>query len=249
MKESYKSKSRRKSFTQVCKKLSLNIGNRSRPLRMRGRRAWGRLQMVSRSRSRVLPNVSSPWVRDLIFLNGARSTRLNKSLRVQLQAKKHLKWVYGAVPDRQLKKTFRNSSFRKSGEEHLLTQLEHRLGSVVHRSGFTQSPLEARQWISNGWILVNGSITRSVSFCVEPGDIIQVNSCIWYSAYRRRVQRVLVGAYDRPAPWILVDYNTLSICFRGKANVQDMTFSHTMDMGMIDSRFSSAKQAGHRSIQ
>jgi len=208
---------------------------------------------ISRARGRIVPNVHSPWVRAGHHRRPQRGRLLRLSQpyihRTVLNYKKQMKWTFGGLTDRQLKKTFRRSNVVKRQSELFLTVLERRLDSTVMRAGFARSMPEARRLVSNGWIEVNGAATRSPRFHVKNGDVVSISHLVWSAMYHRMVKRVRTGAFTNPAPWLLVDYQMLLITVIDTPIPSMMSYTHPIDMGFREGLFTAAPRQGHRNIQ
>ena len=93
---------------------------------------------------------------------------------LQLQEKQKAKYSYGV-----LEKQFRGyygEAVRRQGKtgDNLLQILESRLDNVIYRAGIARTRRQARQLVSHGHFLVNGSKVDIPSFRVTPYDIIDV---------------------------------------------------------------------------
>jgi small subunit ribosomal protein S4 len=93
----------------------------------------------------------------------------------QLLEKQRVRVAYG-VNERQLRK-YVNEANRVAvlgvdPKERLVEQLEMRLDNVVYRLGFAPTRRAARQMVSHGHVMVNGSRTTVPSRQVAPGDDI-----------------------------------------------------------------------------
>lgn len=91
---------------------------------------------------------------------------------IQMREKQKVKRIYGI-----LEKQFRNyyhEAIRVPGVsgENLLRLLELRLDNVVYRLGLAKSRAQARQFITYGFISVNGKQITIPSYCVKVGDKI-----------------------------------------------------------------------------
>ncbi len=93
---------------------------------------------------------------------------------LQLREKQKLQWSYGVAAG-QLRRYFDASRRRPeaTGEE-LLRQLEQRLDNVVYRLGFASTRAQARQFVSHGHVLVNGTRVNRSSYEVRPGETISI---------------------------------------------------------------------------
>ena len=261
MRESYKSKPRRTSFTAMAKKLSLNVGFRSRPYKIDSGKKWGKLHKVSRARSRYIYQVPGhtdrdfmvKWVHRSAFKwkrkRGRKTHPVPKNRKQQIANQHHLKMVYGIRTQRELKRIYRSSGCARYGREHILSRLERRIDSVVFRAGFSETIPQARQWVQHGHVLVDGEAIRSAKYLVPVGATVTLEPNIWPAVYRALTYRVLCKNFVQPAPWLLVDYNTLVAVQWLPPQPVAMTFSHSLDMVMIKNMFTSARRAGHRNIQ
>ncbi len=93
---------------------------------------------------------------------------------IQMREKQKVKRIYGV-----LEKQFRNyyhEAIRIAGVsgENLLRLLELRLDNVVYRLGLAKSRNQARQFITHGFISVNGRRMTIPSYCVKVGDKVSI---------------------------------------------------------------------------
>src|SRR5437016_6083629 len=86
-----------------------------------------------------------------------RRRKRDSDYLLQLREKQKVQWFYGVAAG-QLARYFDASRRRPeaTGEE-LLRQLEQRLDNIVYRLGFAGTRAQARQFVSHGHVLVNGS--------------------------------------------------------------------------------------------
>ena len=91
---------------------------------------------------------------------------------MQLREKQKVKRIYGVL-EAQFRRYF-DIARRMGGNTgaNLLTLLERRLDNVVYRLGFAKSRAQARQLVSHGHVLVNGSKVDIPSYLVKVGDVI-----------------------------------------------------------------------------
>lgn len=94
---------------------------------------------------------------------------------IQMREKQKVKRIYGV-----LEKQFRNyyhEAIRVSGVsgENLLRLLELRLDNVVYRLGFAKSRAQARQFITHGFISVNGKPMTVPSYGVKVTEKISLS--------------------------------------------------------------------------
>lgn len=90
----------------------------------------------------------------------------------QLRMKQRTRRVYGVL-ERQFRTTFERAE-RQPGKtgENLLSLLERRLDTVVHRGGLASSRPQARQLVLHGHVQVNGRKVNIPSFQVGLNDEI-----------------------------------------------------------------------------
>jgi len=93
---------------------------------------------------------------------------------LQLQEKQKARHTYGVL-ERQFKRYYETANRRegKTGE-NLLQILERRLDNVVYRAGIARTRRQARQLVSHGHFLVNGSKVNVPSYQVTQFDIVDV---------------------------------------------------------------------------
>ncbi|MCB0718025.1 MAG: 30S ribosomal protein S4 [Bacteroidetes bacterium] len=93
---------------------------------------------------------------------------------VQLKEKQKAKYTYGLL-ERQFRKLFDKAARSKGVTgENLLVFLESRLDNTVFRLGIGSTRRQARQFVTHGHILVNGTVVNIPSFQMKPGDQIAV---------------------------------------------------------------------------
>ena len=92
----------------------------------------------------------------------------------QLREKQKARFVYG-VQEKQFHKLYEEAT-RKEGVTGilLLQYLERRLDNVIYRLGFGATRRQARQIVSHGHILINGTRVNIASYRVKQGDVITV---------------------------------------------------------------------------
>lgn len=92
----------------------------------------------------------------------------------QLIEKQKMRFSYG-VSEKQLRK-YVNEAMEHSRQpiQHLVARLESRLDNVVYRLGIAKTRQMARQMVSHGHIVVNGTRFTIPSHKVSKGDVITV---------------------------------------------------------------------------
>lgn len=93
---------------------------------------------------------------------------------LRLREKQKVRRIYGVV-ERQFHRYFVTAS-RKAGRtgEEMLSLLERRLDSIVHRMGFAVTRAAARQLVRHNHVLVNGKRVNIPSYLVKAGDVVSL---------------------------------------------------------------------------
>ena len=120
----------------------------------------------------------------------------------------------------------------------MLAMLERRLDTVVFRSNFARTPMQARQFVGHAHFLVNGKKVNIPSYEVSVGDVIELREKIKESPiykgliteYEEFMKQNSGGAVST-AKWIEVSPTKLTITI--KANPQKEDFDPTIDIGKI----------------
>src|SRR6266511_1492605 len=116
--------------------------------------------------------------------------------------------IYGVL-ERQMKNTFESAAEIKGATgEVMLQNLERRLDNTVYRAGFAKSRSQARQLVAHGHIHVNGTMTKTPSFQVSPGDTVAVKESSRGSSY---FKEMLAWAKTQTRPgWLETDPDAFS---------------------------------------
>jgi ribosomal protein S4 len=94
----------------------------------------------------------------------------------QLQERKKLRWFYGGISTRSLRKIFKESYSKDlTLASSIFQNLEKRLDVVLYRSGFFGSIYEARQWVLNKRIYINNRSIIRPSYQIQPGDMVEID--------------------------------------------------------------------------
>jgi small subunit ribosomal protein S4 len=140
----------------------------------------------------------------------SRRTKISE-YGVQLREKQKVRRTYGLL-ETQFRNTFARA-LKTTGRtgETLVKLLERRLDNVVYRLGFAPSRKAARQLVTHGHILVNGSGVDVPSYLVRPGDTIAVRE-------KSKKMEVLHASVKRVKdtamlPWLTLDKGTMTGTF------------------------------------
>lgn len=103
-----------------------------------------------------------------------RSSKLS-DFGIQLRAKQKLKGYYGNIMEKQFRKIYAQANNIKGNTgENLIGLLESRLDAVVYRAKFVPTVFSARQFVSHGHVLVNGTKCNIPSRMLSPGDVVEI---------------------------------------------------------------------------
>ncbi len=121
----------------------------------------------------------------------------------QLREKQKAKRIYGLL-ERQFRRFFEKAEGRPGlTGENLLILLERRLDNIVYRLGFADSRPQARQLVSHGHFVVNGTRTTTPSYLIRPQDVISVREVSLKRTYfKDRAKRLEEGAVPG---WLSLD--------------------------------------------
>jgi small subunit ribosomal protein S4 len=137
---------------------------------------------------------------------------------VRLREKQKVRRIYGVL-ERQFQKYYAEATRRKgrTGEE-MLSQLESRLDSVVHRLGFAFTRAQARQIIRHNHVLVNGKRLNISSVILRPGDKVEIRPS---SREMKDIVASLATVEKRPMlSWLELDKPNFAGTYKG-APVRD----------------------------
>ena len=131
----------------------------------------------------------------------------NSEYGLQLRAKQAARRYYG-IQEGQFHKYFLMAE-RKTGMtgENLLRICESRLDNVVYTLGWASSRAEARQLVTHGHFVVNGSKVDIPSYLLKAGDTVSIKA---KSRDSVKIKAVLEANASRPVPtWLSLDANNL----------------------------------------
>ena len=135
-------------------------------------------------------------------IKGERRARVS-GYGLQLREKQKLRRMYGVL-ERQFRGYYQQAAGRPGATgETLLQILESRLDNVVYRMGFAATRSEARQLVSHGAIVVNGSRLNIPSYQCKAGVIIGL--CEKAQKQARVAQALQIRAQTGFPDWVEVD--------------------------------------------
>lgn len=106
--------------------------------------------------------------------HGQRRRRKPSDYAVRLREKQKLRFYYG-MSEKQFRNLFDEATRQKgSAAVAFLQLLESRLDNIVFRLGLALTRRQARQFVSHGFITVNGKVVDIPSYRLRPGDEVSL---------------------------------------------------------------------------
>ncbi len=133
----------------------------------------------------------------------------------QLLEKQRVRYTYG-LSERQLQNYAKEAYLAKDPTATLHRMLEMRADMVLYRSGFASTRRAARQAVSHGHILINGTRSKTPSYSMKKGDKLTIRD-------GARTSTLYAGLADKnPAEsrsvpnWLSVDVKLLTAEVKGE---------------------------------
>ena len=150
---------------------------------------------------------------------------------LQLRAKQKLKGYYGSITEKAFRRLYDEASRRKGDTgENLIGLLESRLDAIIYRAKFVATVFAARQFVSHGHVMVNGSRVNIPSYQVKVGDKIEVRE-------RSKQLTVLIEATqlaERDVPdYVEVDHNKMTATFVRVPSLSDVPYPVQMEPNLV----------------
>jgi small subunit ribosomal protein S4 len=145
-----------------------------------------------------------------------RSRQPKQSLyATQLREKQKVRRLYGLL-EKQFAKLMKeaNRSQSQSGEL-LLQMLERRLDNTVYRAGFATSRRGARQLVSHGHFMLNGTRVDIPSIRVKAGDEIVLRPKSLKNNYFAAIAEIHKDTTQVPLSWLKADVKKVSVSVTG----------------------------------
>lgn len=134
---------------------------------------------------------------------------------LQLREKQKVKRLYGLL-ERQFSNLMSEAT-RKKGQSGtiLLEFLELRLDNTIYRAGFTSSRKAARQLVTHGHFVLNGTRVNIPSIRLKAGDEITLRKKSLSSHYFKNIDE-LTGKPEISSSWFKVNRSKFEIKIIGK---------------------------------
>src|SRR3954464_3386953 len=151
-----------------------------------------------------------------------RNMRLGKQSQysLQLREKQKVKRLYGLL-ERQFSNLMKEAN-RRQGQsgETLLLLLERRLDNAVYRAGFAPSRRAARQLVTHGHFMLNGTRVDVPSIRLKPGDVMVIRDHSKNSEYFKKLDDVSPAPGAVPA-WLKVNRKKVELQVAGTPTRED----------------------------
>lgn len=125
---------------------------------------------------------------------------------MQLREKQKVRRFYGISESQMLRYFNMADKMKGISGENLLKILELRLDNVVYRMGFGSSRAEARQLVTHGHFLVNGSKLTVPSALISVGDVIEVKE---KSKSSEKIKELVDNHNGNTVKWVDMDLEKL----------------------------------------
>lgn len=141
--------------------------------------------------------------------NGRRPAKPSQ-YALQLREKQKVKRLYGLL-ERQFSNLMKEAN-RRQGQsgEVLLQYLEQRLDNAVYRAGFAPSRRAARQLVTHGHFMVNGTRVDIPSIRLKVGDEIELRAHSAQTEYFKHLDDVSPAPSSSPS-WLSVNRKKVTI--------------------------------------
>jgi len=133
---------------------------------------------------------------------------------LQLREKQKVKRLYGLL-EKQFSNLMKEASRRQGQSGSVLLQLlERRLDNAIYRAGFAPSRRAARQLVTHGHFMLNGTRVDIPSIRLKDGDAIVVRERSKTSEYFKKLDDISPAPSTVPA-WLKVDRKKVNVTITG----------------------------------
>lgn len=148
-------------------------------------------------------------------LNTGRGYRNKPSqYSLQLREKQKVKRLYGLL-EKQFSNLMREATRREGQSGPMLLQLlEQRADNAVYRAGFASSRRAARQLVTHGHFILNGTRVDIPSIRLKPGDELVVRPRSKTTEYFKQLDDVSPAPSALPG-WVKADRKKMTITITG----------------------------------
>ena len=149
----------------------------------------------------------------------------------QLRAKQQLRGYYGNINEKQFRRIYAEAvQARGDTSEQLIGLLERRLDIVVYRMLFVPTVFAARQLISHGHVMVNGTRVNIPSYRLREGDEVEVRQ----KSNQHPVVLEAIQTPEREVPdYMEVDFEKLKGIFVRTPMLSDVPYPVQMEPNLV----------------
>jgi small subunit ribosomal protein S4 len=136
----------------------------------------------------------------------------------QLREKQKVRRTYGLLEKqfaRLMQEASRASDNGQLPGEVLLQLLERRIDNAIYRAGFATSRRAARQLVSHGHFLLNGTRVDIPSIRLKAGDEIVIRPKSAKSGYFSQIDDIVKNSLQQPLSWLKSDPKKITISITG----------------------------------
>lgn len=139
---------------------------------------------------------------------------------LQLREKQKVKRLYGLL-ERQFSNLMKEASRRQGQSGQVLLQfLEQRADNAIYRAGFAPSRRAARQLVTHGHFILNGTRVDIPSIRLKPGDTLVVRPHSQQTEYFKKLDDISPVPSEIPG-WLKVDRKKVSVSITGLPSRDD----------------------------
>jgi small subunit ribosomal protein S4 len=152
--------------------------------------------------------------------NGRYRPGKGSQYSLQLREKQKVKRLYGLL-EKQFSNLMKEAS-RTQGQSGavLLQLLEQRADNVIYRAGFATSRRAARQLVTHGHFMLNGTRVDIPSIRIKAGDVLQLRDHSKQTEYFKKLDDVSPSPSATPE-WIKADRKKFSVQVTGAPTRDD----------------------------
>lgn len=130
---------------------------------------------------------------------------------IQLREKQKVRRIYGVMEKQFRKLLDQASAMPGQSGANLLVLLESRLDNTVYRAGFAPSRQAARQLVTHGHFVLNGTRVDIPSIAVKPGDEITLREKSKNNEYFKNIDQITDIVEQPSLSWLKADKKKFTI--------------------------------------
>ena len=139
---------------------------------------------------------------------------------LQLREKQKVKRLYGLL-EKQFSNLMKEANKRPGQSGQILLQLlEQRADNTIYRAGFATSRRAARQLVTHGHFILNGTRVDIPSIRVKAGDVLVARPHALKTEYFKKLDDVSPAPSEFPG-WIKVDRKKVTVTVTGLPSRDD----------------------------